>query len=221
MRRKHLAVLAAIMFLVVGAVLAGQAEAGRRVSWADVRTFQNPDGTSIPPEEREVVGHAKLVRSSNGPMIEIKTTELGEDVAYTVWWIIFNNPEECDDDGCNASDFGNPKVEASVVYATGRMTDAEWEGKGTFRAFLPVGLNRLNRTAAGRERQRFGPSLQNPWKAEIHFIIRCHGPINDDDTAADILEKISTVNGGCPGGIGCFDAQAGAFPLPRGHHNHD
>lgn len=220
MRRKHLVVLAAMMFLVVGAVLAGQAEAGGRVSWADVRTFQNPDRTSIPPEEREVVGHAKLVRSSNGARIEIKTTELGEDVAYTVWWIIFNNPEECDDDGCNATDFGNPKVEASVLYATGRVADAEWDGKGTFRAFLPVGLVLLNRTPDqdGRERQRLGPGLQNPWKAEIHFIIRCHGLAS---TGAALIEQIGTFNGGCPGGVGCFDAQAGAFPLRRGHHNHD
>src|SRR5918996_3116321 len=144
--------VAAMLFLAVGMVFHGQAEA--QTSKADVLTFTDPDGTLIPVDEREVVGSATLKRRDIGLEIEVHTTDLGAGNAYTNWWIVFNNPEACED-GCGADDLPRAGVEASVLHATGRVADAG--GEATFRAFLPVGLILLNRTEDGRERQRLGP----------------------------------------------------------------
>lgn len=210
MHSKSCVIVAAMLFLAVGVVFHGQAVA--QTSKADVFTFTNPDGTPIPEDEREVVGSATLRRTASGLTIEVHTTGLGAEYAYTNWWIVFNNPEACVN-GCDADDFGNPAVEASVLYATGRVSEAD--GTATFRAFLPVGLILLNRTEDGRERQRLGPGVQNPRTAEIHYIIRSHGPVAGD-AAAEIIEKIGTFFGGCDG-FACFDEQAIVFPLPKRH----
>lgn len=207
-------IVACAGLLAFGSLIVASTAVASSFSSADVFTFQNPDGTPIPAEERDIVGSAVLVRSEQGITVSVHTSGLKRGNTYTNWWVIFNNPDACDADGCNASDFGNPEVEASVLHATGRV--AYTGDKVAFNAFLPVGLVPLNRTREGRERIRFGPGLQNTWKAEIHYVIKCHGPAGP--SAATLVEQISTFNGGCgddPPGFACFDAQAIVFPLPK------
>lgn len=175
---------------------------------ADVNTFDLPDGTAA---DGHKVGEATLKRSKDGVRVEIDTTELGAGNAYTVWWIIFNNPDACDLDGvpgCQGNDLG--AVEGSVMNATGRVADAD--GNAQFTAFLPVGFMHTE-PPSGNIRQVFGPGLQNLKGAEIHVVIRCHGPWSGD------FEQISTLFGDCvdPDAVsGCYDAQAAAFPRPKG-----
>ena len=136
------------------------------------------------------------------------TTELGPGNAYTIWWIIFNNPGACAA-GCAGPDLGNPLVEGSVMNATGRVADSD--GNAWFSAFLPAGFMHTN-PSNGDLRQVFGPGLQNVNGAEIHIVIRCHGP------STGSVEQISTLLGDCNNAAsptGCYEAQAAAFPLPR------
>lgn len=179
---------------------------GGEVSTADTVTFQNADGTAA---AGDVVGSGTLVRSASGVGVTIDATMLQVGGAYSVWWIIFNNPEACDPAGCTDADFSTAAVEASVVNATGRVADMN--GNATFNAFLPTGLI-LTNSATGT-RQPFGPSLQNVDTAEIHVVVRAHGP------ASGNTEQISTLNVDClfddgAGGQVCFNALATVFPLP-------
>ena len=178
---------------------------GGQTSTADVVTFMLPDET---PAAGDVVGTATLTRTAVGVKLTANSTLLDAGAAYTLWWIIFNNPAACDPAGCSDADFGNPDVEASIMNATGRVADAT--GNGTFSAFLPVGFMH-SEPASGNGRQLLGPGLQNATGAEIHVVIRCHGPWSGN------IEQISTVAGDCLNAAspsGCYDAQAIVFPLP-------
>jgi hypothetical protein len=175
------------------------------VSTADATTFFLPDDT---PAAGDVVGTGTLTRTAQGANFVINTTMLDADSAYTLWWIIFNNPAACDPAGCSGPDLGMPAVEGSVMNATGRVADAN--GNATFSAFVPVGFMHTN-PASGNLRQVFGPGLQDVWGAEIHVVIRSHGP------ATGNVEQISTLLGDCvneASPTGCYDGQAVAFPLP-------
>jgi hypothetical protein len=188
--------------------LSGSNLAQAQTSHGDVFTFMNADGT---PAAGDVVGSATLHRSHDGVRLHASTTWLNAGSAYSVWWIIFNNPDACGDDGCTDADFGNPAVEASVLNATGRI--AGGDGSATFSAFLGVGQIHTN-PASGTLRHPFGPGLQDVRRAEIHVVIRSHGPATGNP------EQISTLFADCfaddgMGGMVCFDPQAIVFPRPR------
>lgn len=175
---------------------------------ADVFTFFNADDT---PADGHVTGKAFLKRSPAGVNLKMNTSELGPGNGYTIWWVIFNNPEECAA-SCAGPDLGNPAVEGSVMNATGRVADGY--GNAMFSAFLPAGFMHTE-PASGNIRQIFGPGLQNVAGAEIHIVVRCHGPYSGN------VEQISTLLGDCNNAespTGCYDAQAAVFPLPGGHH---
>ena len=199
MASKYRGLLAVMTVLAVAVGFQGQAEAKSKKT--PVRTFFNEDGTRA---DGHVTGSAELKRKKEGIRIEVNTTELGAGYAYTNWWVIFNNPEHCAGGagGCNGDDFPNPDVEASVLYATGRVADSH--GNATFRAFLSVGLIR-----ADRQRHRFGPGLQDPKKAEVHYVIRSHGPASD--SVPELHEQLSTVGGLCSADNPCFDPQSIVF----------
>jgi len=179
-----------------------------QISSTDVFTFFLPDGTAA---AGDIVGTAELQRAASGVAVRIDTTMLTPGNAYSVWWIIFNNPGACDPSGCSDADFGITAVEASVLNATGRVADANGNGDVSFNAFLPVGFIHTA-PASGNLRQPFGPGLQNVQGAEIHLVIKSHGP------ATGNIEQISTLMADCvdPAVMpaGCYDPQAMMFPLP-------
>ena len=190
--------LAASFAIALSAIAIGPANA--HDSDVDVFIFGEPT---------MVVGSATLDREKNGVRVKIETSDLGAVDAHTVWWVIFNNPDACAGSLCAASDLGNPDVNAAVLHATGGKSDID--GNATFNAFLPLGLIRLNRTATGRERHRLGAGLQNLKGAEIHMVIRTHGPASSNP--AELIEQMSTFGGLCDPGIDdpCADVQAAIF----------
>lgn len=207
MRRKSRSLSLGVLSAVLLMAISVPAQATK--SKADVFTFFNADGT---PAAGDVVGKATLKRSKEGVNLTVHTSNLDPGNAYTIWWVIFNNPGACSPAGCSDSDFPTADVEASVMHATGRVADSD--GNSRLSAFLPVGYMHTN-PSSGNGRQLFGPGLQNLKGAEIHIVIRCHGPSNGPfgDT-----EQLSTFFGDCINDEGddiCFDAQAAVFPLPR------
>jgi len=174
-------------------------------STADIFTFFMADET---PAAGDVVGTASLTRTPAGIVLAADSTMLDAGSAYSLWWVIFNNPAACDPAGCSDMDFGTAAVEASVMNATGRDVDAS--GTATFVASLPTGFMHTN-PASGHGRQLFGPGLQNAAGAEIHVVIRSHGPSTGN------IEQWSTISADCVNAAspsGCYDAQAIVFPLP-------
>ena len=203
MRGKFMTTCLGALVMAVGMSFYGQAEAG--ATRAKVLTFD--DGRKV--------GHAKLKRKAFGIMFDVHTSELGPNHAYTIWWIIYNHPEVCENKGkCGFDDIGKAGVEATVLYATGRVADDA--GNGWFTAFLPKGLVRLNRTVTGRERHRVGPGLQNLHGAQVTLVIRGHG---EAQTGGALVEQLATFDGGCTTEAPCVDVQYVDFPVH--HDDHD
>jgi len=148
------------------------------------------------PDNCNDVGDSQLVRTPNGVSMNLQTTELDAGAAYTVWWIIFNNPEYCQSTPCGPGDLlpngGDPMVDSSVVWATGHVIGGT--GAATFAAHLQVDKP--------KGQVLFGNGLQNAQGAEIHLVVRSHGqPI-----PGQVDEQISTFEGGCDVNV-CEDQQ--------------
>src|SRR3546814_14064669 len=72
---------------------------------------------------------ATLLRSSRSISLTAQVAGLEPDTAYTVWWLIFNNPRASSHPSglagaaCGEADIGDSAVNASVVWATGLVSD--------------------------------------------------------------------------------------------------
>ena len=143
---------------------------------SDVFSFEN----NLPIEDAT----ATLERREDDVEFSLNTTL--DSGAYTVWWVIFNNPEFCVD-GCGVDDLGILEVNASAFWATGAVV--EDDNVGIFNAQL--GENQL---PTGDDRVLFGDGLTDSFEAEIHLIARTHG----DVLPGQVEQQITTFNGGCP-----------------------
>lgn len=97
-----------------------------------------------------------------------------EPTALTIWWVVFNKPENCATSPCGEPDLFDPTVQASAFYAGGTLTDTE--GDAMF-------VSSLYETVPGKFKKvdpntslLGGPGLLNAMKAEIHAVVRSHGP---------------------------------------------
>lgn len=184
-------------------------------SWerAEVQVFQPAGdfgggvlvpGTLFPPTNKKV---SKLKREDDELEYKIKTSGLPPG-AYTNWWVIINNPENCTDGVCDIEDiFFNPATNASVFWATGGVVGAD--GKGKFRAEIEIG-----ELPDGPDQHIIGPGLLNPQGAEVHIIIKYHGPASSDPD--ELYLQTHTLTGLCSEGanaiqdafgVNCFDPQ--------------
>ena len=170
------------------------ADAGAHFDKADVMTFDGVD-----------VGQATLRRTLRGITLKLDTSELEPGHAYSLWWVIFNNPNACagGPGDCVGDDLATPAVEGSMMSAAGRI--AKNNGRATLRAFLPVGFMH-----SGEGRQVRGPGLQSLFGAEIHAVLRTHGEAAEDPL--EVVSQLSTLNGAC--NVECANVQFAVFP-PR------
>jgi hypothetical protein len=148
-----------------------------------------------------MVGSGQLVRSNRGVSMNLQTTELDPGAAYTVWWVVFNNPEYCEGP-CNGPDLFNPDVNGIVLYAAGHVIGSD--GIGNFAGHLAEGDTSGDSPPA--EFPGLDDGLVDASKAEIHLVLRTHGqPI-----PGLVSEQIQTFLGGCGENV-CADQQ---FALP-------
>ena len=138
----------------------------------------------------QVTGSSTLHRTNNGITVNYRSTELSPGYAYTLWWVIWNNPEDCGIPGeCADTDFGS--VEVEVLYGSGHVVGNN--GVGNFSARLNVG------DVSGSINALFGlppaGGLQsgNTLSAEVHLVLRSHGPA----IPGLINEQIGSYVGGC------------------------
>jgi hypothetical protein len=162
--------------------------------------FQDPSGEVSADEGQPVDGSATLTRFRDGAAVTITVNELEPNHAYTIWWIIFNEPAQCvggcgEDDIARFQETGENPANIGVQNATGGVADDS--GSATFTATL------LEGNAQGHQ-VLFGPGLIDSMKAEIHNAVRSHGPASDDATLLEA--QTTTVAGGCgEDGFACFD----------------
>ena len=96
-----------------------------RAKQTPVSVWERPDG---PPDGEwlEIEGASStLHRSKNGITVNFKTNGLIPNNAYTVWWVVFDNPGT------------PPGPPTQVSYATGHITGKS--GIGNFTAHLKTG----------------------------------------------------------------------------------
>jgi hypothetical protein len=171
-------------------------------------------GLFFPPTKG---GKSTLLRTEDGIQYTIHTTGLPGG-AYTVWVVFINDPDACLTSPCTEVDVftRQGEIDSSVYWSTGGIVQAN--GVGNFTARLPKGYAPTTPEQIGLP----GSGLQNPLGAEIHLIVKYHGPASDDP---DVLyEQMHSLLGSCfeganaldlgepfPGlvfGIQCFDPQA-------------
>ncbi len=148
-----------------------------------------------------ILGTSTLHRNSNGITVNYKVDGLIPGHTYTVWWVIWNFPENCEVQGeCADNDFGDPDVQVELMYATGHV--AGGSGKGNFGAHLNE-----NDASGTINPLFFLPSyggLLDAENAEVHVVLRSHGPA----VPGIVNEQIGSYLGGCP-----TDFPYGFFPF--------
>jgi hypothetical protein len=120
-------------------------------------------------EDWAVTGDANLVRTDTGLTYNLRTSGLTGGDAVSIWWVIFNNPEACVD-ACGVSDVFNPDVNAAVQSGGGHVVGNS--GRAGF-------AGHLNEGQITNEHPMFldGPGLTDARGAEIHLVVRTHGPV--------------------------------------------
>jgi hypothetical protein len=147
-------------------------------------------------------GAATLYRSRNKLEMRIATSGLDANAAYTVWWVLFNNPAGCSPPGCGPDDVvptANPAADVSVFYAAGFVTGLDGVGNvdaSVDAGALPEGIE--IETGTGLDRG-------NGFRAEVHLVVRTHGMI----TPGQVDQQIGSFNGGCS--PACANKQAAVF----------
>jgi len=142
----------------------------------------------------QVTGRSTLIRGRRGIFARYQSNNLIPGHVYTLWWVIWNNPQECEIPGaCNDPDFETPgEVGVDVLYAGSGPVVGE-NGKGTFYALLRAGdvsesINDLfELPPAG------GLQVGNTFNSEVHLVLRSHGPA----IPGMIDEQMGSYIGGC------------------------
>ena len=138
-------------------------------------------------------GASTLRRDGNGIALTINTSDLLPGYAYTVWWLTFDKPEFCSPPACGEDDVfedalaGGPnKMQLSILGAAdGSVINGN--GRANYKGYL----EKNDASTA-----IFGDGLDYPRTAEVHYVIRSHGPA----IPGLIEEQITTFNGGCDPG---------------------
>lgn len=156
---------------------------------------------------------SSLATYDEGASMALTTSGLTPGHTVTIWWVIFNHPEHCNHGQaparCGEGDLliagGDEAVEGTALAATGHVIGPA--GSGHFDAYLAVGDT--SRVVGS------GPGLTNPLGAEIHFVVRDHGPMQ----TGLLGEQLTTFGGGCnnapegpgePGDFACVNLQFAA-----------
>ena len=175
--RKRMIILLGLVLLVVSGLSAAFASGPAQVNTTVVNDLS--DFTPIAGSS------ARLVANDQGATIQVNTSELPAGHAVTVWWVIFNNPENCSDGECGPDDAfpppGNIAAGASVSFAAGHMIGGD--GQANFGAH----------TSVGEDAAPWTVGLLNPRTAEFHFLLRDHGPA----IPGMVNEQISTPGAAC------------------------
>lgn len=201
----------ATVVVVLGTSLATPATAeSMALKWKGKLWAVNGDGAL--GHQVRGVRPAWIKRDDDKVAFWLEGRHLGPRHAYTNWLSVYNFPEFCTDPDpdrgwrCGAGDFGNALAGHSVMWGTGGVSRPDGFGvfSGERRAFDPDGV-------------LIGPGLIDPEGAEIHIIVRDHGPASDDPETRE--QQTTTLDGNCsnphfaglrgePGDYECGDPMA-------------
>lgn len=185
---------------------------------AGAAVHQNSDVRWFADGEVVEGASASLLRNPSGVRMTIKTNDLTAGDTFTIWWVIFNNPDECENPvgeltECSEPDLFNPATGPSILYAAGNIVGGN--GKSNFGGALQVNdIDGCQPPWDGLD--LCGDGLEDPYDAEIHLVVRTHGP----KVPGMVDEQINTFAGACTpessfgagdGPNECADLQFAAF----------
>jgi hypothetical protein len=197
--RARLNVSAWLAKLAVAAIVfTGVASAQRDVSTSDLIRF---------PDAGVVEGAAStLLRGPDAIAVVMHTSGLAPAAPYTLWWVVFNQPQACLGGVCDEDDLFNvdgtlnlnAAGDISILYA---LTDAR--GAADFSAVLVAG-SPLGEVVVG-------PGLRDAATAEVHVVVRSHGPLEPDRAYQQLttFEAHPIIGGDC---AVCADEQFAVHP---------
>ncbi len=145
---------------------------------------------------------ATLSRNNDSVFFTLHTQGLAPGNVVTAWMAVFNNPRHCATSPCTPADFANPDVNGTLLNTGGRVIGPD--GSATYGAFREVGDVTGARPGVGT-----GNGLVRPKRAEIHIVLRSHGPALLADPVI-LAEQLSMFFGGCPPNT-CTNLQAAVF----------
>ncbi len=177
-------------------------------------------------DQAQVKGaEASLMRSHSGVAMKLSTSELPPAEAITVWWVVFNEPQNCSDQKCGENDIFNlgadekpilnsdgsdpmnmaaiDAAKISILRADGHVIDKSGDAR------YAAGLVKGDTSEA-----IIGPGLLDPIFAEIHLVLRSHGPAQ----AGKLDDMLYSINGGCSDKFPnppCVDLQYVMFMPPK------
>jgi hypothetical protein len=191
-----------VLVMAIALMLVGAAGAGATVNDRSL-LYDFEDGTEIGSGAGTV-----LHRSADAIRVEIHSRALIAGNAYTVWLVIFNNPDGCVD-GCGEDDVvpGGP-ADVSVIWSgaggvagpAGALNTSGYLAEGN-----PAGYQELFADLGAPD-----PGFVDAEGAEIHTVVRDHGP------ATGNAGQLSTFEGDCSpessfglgaGAYDCVDVQ--------------
>ena len=212
-----------VCFLVAGLLAEAQTTQNVRV-----QEFQNDQDSIIVNPSFIRGSHAQLVRLSNAVSARLRTRDLPPG-AYTLWWEIYNSPENCVGPCDFLEDAFNPATHFSVFWAAGGVvgSDGELHVEAETRVGDPPG-EPCPAVPFVAPKMLFGCGLLNPLGAQINLIIKTHGAPNANPEV--LYRQMGSIGGACtnpPGPIDhptdpeeafqlfpCYDPQVAVFP-PR------
>lgn len=189
---RALALLSVIAGLaLITATLAATGASAQPFSTSPVIWFED---TVHAPLDPVADAQSTLIRNDSGLTATMNTSGLKPGHAYTMWWVVFNNPDACEN-GCDGEDVGaaimsgvNP-AGIGVLYGGGVLTGGN--GRLNIGSQLQVGS-----TAGCQTNNLFAEvctPLTNPMDAVVVLVLHDHGP----PIPGLVQEMISTFEGGC------------------------
>lgn len=175
----------------------------------DALLGSGPSGPELEPAQAAVVdagqpvlafadgsqwGTSKLVRTPNGVSYRLSTSGLEPGHAYTLWFVVFNDPSGCAAptavSACSGPDVVNPDAVPDMAYAAGNVVGNS--GRATFAGSQRVGALEGSVNAPVLP-AALANGLVNPLGAEIHLVVHHHGP----KLPEYMPDMIQSIDGGC------------------------
>ena len=135
-------------------------------------------------------GAAWLIRSKNGLEGRIMTNVPTSGDAYTLWVIVFNNPEECEGP-CDDPDVENPATQASVFNGTGAISADNGKGGGVVNLDFKVVAGNLPNDLFILAGDGDGLRRNNGFDAQVVLIIDQHPEV---PSGASWIGDLTTTN---------------------------
>ncbi len=134
-------------------------------------------------------GTSRLIRTPKGISYQLKAVGLTPGNAYTLWFVVFNEPGGCTGGApCGAADVVNNAARPDMVYAAGKI--AGGSGQVTFAGHRSVGdLSGSANAPVGLP--AYG--LEDPGDAIVFLVVHDHGPAD----ASFMPWMIQSIDGGC------------------------